>query len=139
MRITVADEERSCSVSASHAPTHITSRSAYGLKRICGTGFQPWTVEAPVGQKISIGLLDFNSGLTGRESKRPCHAYGSIVDKTSKRNVTLCGDGAHREKELYTSAGNTVDILVNAFDQKEGVTNAIQFVLRIEGVLQFLA
>ena len=120
----------------------MTSRSADGSKRICGTKFQPWTVEAPVGQKISIGLLDFNISNTGqieRQSKQPCHSYGIIVDKTSKKNVTICGGGTQREKELYTSAGNAVDIIVNEFDQKQDATNAVQFVLRIEGKVQSLA
>ena len=125
-------------MSASVVPTHVIGSSDES-QRICGTKQQPWIVEAPVGQKVNIRLIDFNASQseaqTREQSKQRCHhRYGVIVDKTSKRNVTICGDGVQREKELYTTTGNTAELFFNALSHKQLETDEIkQFLLKITG------
>lgn len=136
MRFTVADEERSCIVTTSVVAIHIIG-SALGSPRICGTKSQPWTVEAPVGQKISISLFDFSPSDSDKvqgQSKQSCHSYGVIMDKGSKRNEPICGSAGHRLKELFTSTGNAVEIFLDRGDQKENTFDAKHFMLRAEGV-----
>lgn len=130
---TVADEERSCSVTASVVPSHIIAFSDKS-KRICGTVRQPWTIEAPVGQRIRISLLDFSASRTDMQIKQSCHSYGVIVEKGRKRNVSICGGGAHRESESYRSRENVMEIVFNAEDhRKQNVTDFPRFMLRVEG------
>lgn len=131
----VVDEERSCSASASVVPTHIIG-FLDGSNRICGTVSQPWIVDAPDGQKIRISLIDFGSSTSGQflEQRRlPCKSYGVIVDNATKRNQTICGGGARREIELYTSTGNVVDIFLNPSSENVNGDNRGQFLLKIEG------
>src|SRR5688572_7130390 len=97
----VVDDKRSCSVSASKNPTHIIVSSE--SQTHCGSKFQPWIVEAPVGQKVSLSLLDFattRSTETG-EAKELCKRRGIIVDKAGRRNVSICANGMQRTTRLY--------------------------------------
>lgn len=131
----VADEERSCSAAASVVPIHIIG-SSDGSNRICGTISQPWIVEAPDGQKIRTSLLDFRASTSGQfleQTRLPCNYYGIIVDKANKRNVTICGGGAQREMELYTSTGNVVEIFLNHSSQTVNNDNRRLFLLKDEG------
>lgn len=136
MHFTVADEERSCIVTTSVVPTHIIG-SALGSPRICGTKSQPWTVEAPVGQKIIISLFDFSpsdSDQVQGQSKQSCHNHGVIMDKGSKRNEPICGSAEHRQKELFTSTGNAVEIFLDPGDLQENTFDGKHFMLRAEGL-----
>lgn len=131
----MADEERSCSVTASIEPTHILS-SAESQRRACGTASQPWTVEAPIGQKISISLRDFSalkSAQMAEQSKQSCNSYGVILDSISKRNVTVCATGVEREKDLYTSTGNAIGLILTQENHRENSADAKQFILKLEG------
>lgn len=131
----MADEERSCSVIASIDPTHIIS-SSESQRRSCGTKSQPWTIEAPVGQKISISLRDFSASKSdhiGEQSKQSCNGYGVIMDKTSKRNVTICANGVQREKDLYTSTGNAIELVLKQEDRKESSADVKHFIFKLEG------
>lgn len=65
--VSVAEEDRSCTVYLSSSPLHISrpstgstssSQSNVGLHS-CGTRSQPWLLEAPSGQRINISLFDF--------------------------------------------------------------------------------
>jgi hypothetical protein len=61
---TVVESERSCTVHASSKRLHLTRGQANtGLH--CGTKSQPWLLEAPAGQRISISLVDFTPAATG--------------------------------------------------------------------------
>lgn len=131
----VADEERSCSATASVVPTHIVG-SSDGSNRICGTMSQPWIVDAPDGQRIRISLLDFRASTSGQvleQTRLPCNSYGVIVDKVSKRNNTICGGGGQREIEVYTSTGNGVEIYLNPSSQAVNSDKRGQFLLKVEG------
>ena len=122
-------------MSASVVPIHVIG-STDESQRICGTNQQPWIVEAPVGQKVNIRLIDFNasqSDQTREQSKQRCHRYGVIVDKISKRNVTICGDGVQREKELYTTTGSTAQLFFNSLNHKPEAEEMNQFLLKITG------
>jgi|SRR6218665_961108 len=133
MHCPVADEERSCIVTATVVPTHMIG-STLRSTRICGTKSQPWTVEAPVGQKISISLLDFSPSDSAQVQSHLCRSYGVIVDNGSKRNATICGSAEKRQRDLFTSTGNAVEIFLNQGDEKENTFYAKHFVLRAEGL-----
>jgi len=84
---------------------------------MCGTKSQPWILEAPIGQKISISLIAFSrpeAGQRERTVKQPCRNFGVIVDNVGKRNVTVCPVETLRETNLYLSTGNIVNIILNS-------------------------
>lgn len=123
----VADEGRSCSVSVSANPVHIISSS----EKRCGFRFQPWSVDAPSGQRILITLLEFSSSTSDeKQVNPPCFKYGIIVDKVGKTNASICGDGLEREKHLYESAGNSVQIFFSSSYGQEG--NDRKFILKLK-------
>lgn len=123
----VADEGRSCSVTASVVPTHVIGSML--SSRVCGTQFHPWTVEAPAGQKIRISLLDFSIS----HSSQFCSSYGVIRDKSRRHNVSICGGDGQREKEAHISTGDGVEIYLNQEDQKKSNGSGKQFILKLEG------
>src|SRR6218665_2363283 len=131
----VTDDERSCSIVASMQPIHIIISSE--SKRICGTQFQPWTLEAPVGQKIRITLLDFTDSRSSQVRtggyQPPCQSYGVVLDKTTKRNVSICKGGARREQKLYLSAGNALEIYSIPTESTFDTRDSSQFILKLEG------
>lgn len=128
--ITAAKEDRLCIVPTSKNPTHIIG--LWDVGRICGTKLQPWTVEARTGQRVSISLLDFSRS-DSVESSQPCYNHGTIVDKTGKRNISICSDGTQRVKDIFQSTGNSVSIFLNQPDRKDATGEDIQFILKIEG------
>lgn len=130
----VLDEDRSCAVTVSTNPVHIISTSA--SQRICGTKSNPWIISTSVGRKINISLLDFTHSNHGTREKQPCHVIGQIVDNIGKRNTAICVGAATREKELFLSAGNSVNVYLNSsewLENKENNANENQFLLKIQG------
>lgn len=135
--ITVVDEGRSCSVTASRNPVHIISSS----QKICGTASHPWHVEVSDGQRINISLIKSstvsNSGDAQLNNKKSCQSRGFILDKAGNRNTTICGGGSHRENELYLSTGSTVDIILlqpaGQLHSSDDDDSALPFVLKLEG------
>ena len=83
---------------------------------ICGSKSHPWRLEAPVGQRINISLLDFTG--TPRDRDVTCRQYGYVVEKSNKKNVSICaaatvgGVNLQRESAVYTSDTNSVDIVL---------------------------
>ena|SRR6218665_1146542 len=123
----VVDDKRSCSVSASKNPSHIIISSESETN--CGSKLLPWVVEAPVGQKVSLSLLDFatlRSTETGR-IKESCNSRGVIQDKAGRRNISICTNRMQRTKELYQSNGNKIDIFINPTEDKNIL------ILKLEG------
>jgi len=120
----VVDEKRSCIVDANTNPIHITSSTS------CGSNSLPWIVEAPVGQKISISLIDFTASDSSR-TQISCRNLGVIVDKADKKNTSICVGGTQREKKLYSSTGNVLNIFMTHSDQQE---NERKFLLRLQGL-----
>lgn len=126
-----ADERRSCAIDVSTTPIHIMGA------RTCGTKSHPWIVEAPVGQKINVSLLNFSASAYDKKewnSKHPCSDYGVIVDKTSKRNITICVAKTHKEKVIYLSKGNALDIYLDTSD----IADVRKFILKLHGQYQCL-
>lgn len=89
----VVEDDRSCTVSAtSSEPVHITAQSSTR----CGSSRQPWQIEAPAGQRITVSVVDFARASTARDGPPPAdrrcrgRVYGFVVDKTQKTNVSVC-------------------------------------------------
>jgi len=123
--ISVADEKRSCIVEVSSIAIHIIG------SKTCGTQSQPWIVEAPIGQKISISVIAFSTS-NSTQVQQPCNKYGAIVDNAAKQNVTICAAGNQREKKLYLSTGNAVEIILSSSHQ--GISNDDRnIILRLQG------
>ena len=101
----------------------------------CGEEGRPWIIKAKEGQKINITFTDFNWKLTSRnEAKVNCPVkYGYVVDEASNDIVNLCG-GLVRERSLYISKGNKVQILLS-----KGVLSNVKFLIGYKGIyFQFL-
>ena len=127
------DDKRSCSASASKNPSHIILSSE--SDKNCGSKLQPWIVEAPVGQKVSLSLLEFatsRSTETG-EVKESCKSRGVILDKAGRRNVSICANGVQSTTEVYQSKGNKIEIFINPLDWKTSSEESNIIMLRFEG------
>lgn len=136
----VADEERSCVLVASADPIHIIGSSI--SKITCGTESQPWLLEAPAGQRLRISLLDFTASIgdnMGRQTKESCANYGVIIDKSAKSNISICGGGGIRDKEVYVSRGNEISlILTNVNEEKQLGTVVKRFLLAVASKIKSL-
>lgn len=125
-------------MSASNNPVHIIG--SLSSSRLCGTKSQPWIVEASVGKRVSLTLLKViippstNHQMEEQSRLQPCYSHGIILDKVGKRNVSICGDGVHREKNLYLSSGNTVNIIFSHSTENDPPVGAGRlFMLKVEG------
>ena len=141
--MSVVESDRSCTVPVqSTSPLHILgSGSDLDLRQQqappCGVTSQPWVVEAQTGQQVNVSLLDFGSardtgaaGLAGQLSGCPAGSvqYGYVVDKTARKNVSICGAGRQRRQQaVYMSTDNTIEIVISR--QTE-----IKFLLALEGI-----
>lgn len=109
----------------------------------CGSKSHPWRLEAPLGQRINISLLDFTPMTSGDQHHdsdvTQCRQYGYIVDKAGKKNVSICtsvSDDRYRSDErhmhVYTSHSNSIDIVLTS-----GATigsDAYNFLIKINGL-----
>ena len=155
-RCLVVEPDRSCVVSVTSSPLHIAAAAAAGVNSWstqsnigCGTKTQPWTLEAPAGQRINISLLDFTAvaRLTSQHLTRSTshiitsssssssgscvdenHQYGYIIDKSSvnKKNVSVCHARSNRQTHVYLSTSNVLQIVLTN-DQ------SANFLLKIKG------
>jgi len=152
----VVEPDRSCVVSVTSSPLHIAAAAAAASVDSwstqsnvgCGTKTQPWTLEAPAGQRINISLLDFTAAarLTSQHLTRSTshvitssssssgscvdekHQYGYIIDKSSvnKKNVSVCHARSNRQTHVYLSTANTAQLVLT--------NNAsANFLLRVAG------
>ena len=158
---TVVEPDRSCVVSVTSSPLHIAAAAAAAAgvdswstqSNIgCGTKTQPWMLEAPVGQRINISLLDFTAAarLTSQHLTRSTshiitssssssgscvdenHQYGYIIDKSSvnNKNVSVCHARSNRQTHVYLSTSNTLQLAMTTIDRQRD-----NFLLRVEGML----
>lgn len=104
----------------------------------CGSRSHPWRLQAPVGQRINISLLDF-TGSTAVSADREfsCRQYGYVIDKASKKNVSICAVAAvdgmtlTRENAVYVSDTNIMDVVLLT------ATNLnYNFLLKLHGTCQ---
>ena len=100
-------------------PLHIMPSSIN--KRHCGSNSQPWILTAPVGQQINVSLLNFGSRKveTPKHHHLPnCQYYGYVIDKASKRNISICADGQQRSS-VVVSLTSVVEVTLNSVQEKE--------------------
>ncbi len=60
-----------------------------------------------------------------------CHKYAVIKERASARETVVCG-GEQREKVVYISAGNVVEITITSYSSPK---KAAHFLLKYEGML----
>ena len=133
----MVEGDRSCSVSVTSNPLHISSSSS-SSQLVCGTKTQPWILEAAIGQRISVSLLDFNVAILSERSRDErrepaddvCLSYGFIVDKSARKNISICGRTPQREQVLYLSKTNTLEVVLSTLQ----VEDKYNFLLRLEGL-----
>jgi len=154
-------------VSVSTHPLHIARSSSvsppHSNKALhCGTRTQPWLIEAPAGQRISIDLFDFSSNsavatsgmtvdstrqrdttrLTQTSNINSCtYQYGYIIDKsmaaTSKKNESICTRGTvnQRLSNVYVSKSSSVELVLAPIDQLTAHDQQPNFLIKIEGTV----
>jgi hypothetical protein len=120
--MSVVQESRSCVVAVTTEDQYITSAGISSVSSDihtmtnCGSRSHPWRLEAPAGQQINISLLDFTSTSRGGDETVSRHQYGFVVEKSSKKNVSINSAGAatklHRESAVYESDANEVNIVL---------------------------
>lgn len=102
----------------------------------CGTRSHPWHLEAPAGQRINISLLDFNEHVNApRGLDVRCRQYGYILEKSDKKNVSICAAAdtrdikPHRESFVFISETNILDIVLVTGANADNHS----FLVRLEG------
>ena len=130
----VVEDDRSCTVSVTSEPAHITAQTSTR----CGTSRRPWQLDAPAGQRIALGVLDFNAPSTTGDDRRPAdgrcrgRVYGFLVDKTRKTNVSVCDTTSARattqDDDRRTAASNSAELIIVRDDQR-----ASDFMITVEG------
>ena len=115
-------------MSVTSNPLHISSSSSSSQLQ-CGIKAQPWILEAPVGQRINVSLLDFTAAILSERSsderREPtedvCLQYGYVIDKSAKKNVSICGRTTgrttQREQSIYLSTSNSLQIVLTGLRQ----------------------
>ena len=93
----------------------------------------PWLIEVSPGQRVNISLFDF--GVHRREKEATghqaifCHKYALIKETNLAQDTPICA-GRERERNVYVSKGNRVEVvLVRPDSGQEGG----QFLLKYEG------
>ena len=92
----------------------------------CGLHQSPYVLEAKHGQQIELFLYDFNKN-DESPSEKCAKNYGYILDNKNDDVISLCG-GITRKRKIHTSAGNTVQIMLD----KNMISNN-QFLLEFKG------
>jgi len=128
-----ADQGVSLRRTSGFISSYMTEKHGYG------TVSCPWRVELSRGERVNITLVDFTLPMliTGDDASashhgRPCYQYAILTEKWSMtRHVRVCG-GEQRERNIYTSRTNSVEIRIvtkkNVESEKE-----FFFLLQFEG------
>jgi len=112
---TVVQESRRCVVSVTTEAQFISSSSTTSSDvnsvSSCGSKSHPWRLEAAVGQRINISLLDFTA-MSMSAADRPrdrvtCRQYGYVLEKLNKRNVSVCGGGGAQLRQSHVLISHT--------------------------------
>jgi len=64
-----------------------------------------------------------------RTADLTCRQYGYVLDKSNKRNVSVCGGGG-RQSHVYISHANTVNVVQTTSNEP-----MLKFLLKLEGTL----
>lgn len=139
---TVVQDSRSCNVPVANSQQHISNSASFSdlsTMSACGTRSHPWRLEAPVGQRINISLLDFtdsSSSISNRDVT--CHhQYGYIIEKSIKKNESICASvltKPQRHVVVYTSTTNYVEIVLTS---SATTSESDNFLLRFNGDSSF--
>lgn len=137
----VVQESRSCSVAVTNDHQYISSSSLVvdvTVASSCGTRSHPWRLEAPLGQRISVSLLDFaGSASASRDHDAGCRQYGYVVERSNKKNVSMCahvtaaGSVSQRESLVYESKTSSLDVVLVTGDIKAG---SHKFLIKVYGM-----
>ena len=99
-------------------------------------------LEAPAGQSIEVSLLDFTKGrsVEGQDltsTHTNCVQYGYIVEKSARKNVSICGgDGSQRQRTVYTSINNVLEIVLSRrINRTEHDQVNFNYLLKLQGLL----
>jgi len=103
-------------------------------KKGCGSSRSPWIVSVNPGQTIQIDLIDFAVNQQDHGYVSCASVYGFIIERSLGINYTICG-GQVREKMLYTSKTNVVEIYLLSSEKRNGKT----FLLKYSGKKLFIA
>jgi len=129
----VVQESRRCVVSVTTEAQFISNSSS---SPSCGSKSHPWRLEAAAGQRINISLLDFtvlSMSVTDRPRDRvTCRQYGYVLEKSNKRNVSVCGGGGAelRQSHVYISDSNNLEIVQISSGTDDRL---LHYLLKIEG------
>ncbi|KAK2147095.1 hypothetical protein LSH36_570g03021 [Paralvinella palmiformis] len=99
----------------------------------CGSASCPWLIEVQPGQKINITLYDFSDKskpITNTWIPNTCNRFGVIKETAAPTDKPIC-KGQKRERHLYTSVSNSLEIHVVS---PEVLDKAGQFLLYYEAV-----
>ena len=95
----------------------------------------PWKVVLPRGQRINISLFDFATPIEENYALADtgiCYQYAIVTEKTSTtRNIRVCG-GTDRERNIYTSRTNALEIRIITRNNVES-DKVYHFALKWEG------
>ena len=117
---------------ASKKPIYLASQVS--IDTSCGLHESPWILEAKPGQQVTIDLIDFTwknktSGSNPSYRHSSCDInYGYILDMETDDVINICG-GGDREKRVYESSGNRVQIIIEG-----SVLGSHQFVIKFKGI-----
>ena len=109
--------------SSSH-PNRISGRNGYISssildRKVCGSSKSPWIISANPGQNIHLEIIDFN-GESASSSFISCGSvYGFILERSLGINYTICG-GQRRERTLYTSKTNSIEVHLFTKESRKG-------------------
>jgi len=106
-------------------------------KLTCGTISQPWVIEAPIGQQISVNLLDFSSSNTNTNifgSQQSCQQYGYILEKSGKKNVSICGFDQQRNVDVYKSNSKEIEVILNVANTYDNVNHQPRIIIGFHGM-----
>jgi hypothetical protein len=141
----VVQESRACVVSVTADPQYIPSSSStfdggsvQDSVLSCGSKSTPWRLEAPLGQRINISLLDFASHQQQHDKDvTRCRQYGNIIDKNNKKNVSICAEvtedvtSSQRHSHVYVSQSNVVAVLLTGSETTDA--DQYNFLVKVNG------
>lgn len=123
-------------MAVSKTSSHIIASSQ--AKGKCATKSQPWIIEAPLGQKIKITVIDFLASRISQNKEKTNSCLGVVIDKAAKRNVSICCGGEQRTRYLYSSKAESVEISYNMETKEESNDDVAQFALQFEGTFNLV-
>lgn len=130
-----------CNGSGVSVPPASGHLGSFAARHPAGPGSQrcPWTLRAPLGQRINVTLLDFTATripsssdpLAPRQpaSDAACHPLAVLLDAGSGADHVIRTCDVRQKKRLaYTSQGSTLQVFI-----PNGTADDVLFLLRYQG------